>query len=83
VPDFPTISQRLVLVAWTDSATVSNWAYGPFEPDLGACLSVGWLIAETDDAILLGASALAEGAFSERTSIPRVNVVWIRPLLCE
>lgn len=78
--DFPVPRQRLVLVGWIDAATQPGWRNEPWEPDLSRCVSAGWLIGEDDEAILLGASASDADAFGERTSIPRVNIAWVRPL---
>lgn len=74
-------AERLVLVAWWDASTASSWASPPFEPDIAPSLSVGWLLAETEDAIVVGATAGRDRTFGDRTSIPRSDVAWIRPLL--
>lgn len=74
-------SERLVLVAWWDTNTATSWQDPPFAPRLATCLTAGWLISESDDAIEIGASAGPGGSFGDRTSIVRATVIWIRPLL--
>jgi hypothetical protein len=66
VPD----GERLVIVEWTDSASSATWS-DKRELEPSVCVSVGWLLADGDDAITVAASYTNTGAWGDHTAIPR------------
>lgn len=81
------MSDRMVLVRWVDSAGTSGWrpraeAVADLDrPSIMACLTVGYLIGEGADAIMVAASIGHDGDAVDNTlQIPRVAIVSIKTL---
>ena len=47
------MAETLVSVRWFDSHYVPGWTMEDIDPEPLVCDSVGWIIAETDEAIVL------------------------------
>lgn len=79
--------QQLVRLEWLDSEVSSGWSDGAdFETvKLRRVTSVGWVIAETDDALVLAAHIQLEkdgtlDVVSDAMTIPKVAIVNLRKL---
>jgi len=69
------VTPRLILVKWVDCVTKPSWALTEDVSEgltEGAdCETVGWLVSETEDAIIVAASRNSDGGWADRSRIPR------------
>jgi hypothetical protein len=80
---------KLVIVEWQDSRQPDRgwqWLDERDDPKAVKCLTVGWLLRETEDAILvaqnLGDVTDGRTQFSGGTEIARRQIVQLKELTC-
>jgi hypothetical protein len=66
-------SAPVILVEWQDAVCGAGWETDS-TPELHSCTTVGYLIAESDDALLI-ASTISMGSNNARIAIPKA---WIQ-----
>jgi hypothetical protein len=70
-------ADRIVFVRWIDSNGPSGWHHDPVDNEPSRCRSIGWLLAESDEAITI-ASHLDGDPIKSRDgefTIPRCSIV--------
>lgn len=70
------VKPDLVVVTWTDIASRADWMdQEEAEKCLPeTCLTVGWIVAENEDTIVLADSATASGEWGGTTVIPKAVI---------
>ena len=72
---------KIVLVEWIDSSTEYGWLkVESFDTSVVKCQSVGFLIKETDDAIVVTLSRSDSGRCADAITIPKCSIKRIRYL---
>lgn len=66
-----------VYVEWVDSTSAHPWTAPDDAPEPLVCKSIGWLVVERDDHIVVSASWDSQdpGHFDAPISIPRVAII--------
>jgi hypothetical protein len=75
----PTRIMKLVLIEWIDSHHQTGWVCEVPEAKVMHCRSVGWVVAENEEALVLAAS-LAEGQHCGEMTIPKCSIREIKDL---
>ncbi len=79
--NWPRSKYNLVLVCWDDAAGLRHgWTAKEEKIEPYICLSVGFLIRETEDHILIAQDTDSEGSHNGRSQIPRGMVKKMRVL---
>jgi hypothetical protein len=73
---------RVAHIEWIDSEADIGWEKPEYESDwLGRCHSVGFVVAETDNYVVLANSVESDhGECNGRISIPRSSILKMRTL---
>ena len=76
------MKSKMVLVEWNDIAVVHGWVCiaEAREDEFACCQSVGFLIEDNDDKIILALSVSDYGNVFERQVIPREAIKSIKKL---
>jgi len=76
------MSQRLVMVQWSDSTiTASRWVAEDETLKITSCTSVGWIVDKTKNRIVIAGHRIDEtGAHAGLIAIPRVAITSMRKL---
>ena len=53
---------KIVRVEWRDSNTLHGWQYGEQETELAKCETIGFLIKEDDDKLVVAQTVSSYGA---------------------
>lgn len=74
---------RLVYIEWLDSAGLPGWQSVEKVGDFAAkvdcmCISVGLVVAESEDVIVIAQSVSSEGIILNPTAIPQRSILEIR-----
>ena len=82
---WPIGDRQMVLVEWIDSNTANGWhdvesMRATVTQDC-LCKSVGWLFIEAPDRIVLVPNQSQTGQVADATTIPRLAVVSVTPLV--
>ena len=72
---------KLVLVEWRDSAVQYGWQHADhFDGEIEKCQSVGFLLKETPDSVVLLLSRSNTGNWAEGITIPKLAITRMRKL---
>jgi len=72
--------KKKVLVEWKDAACTATWQAEGTALTVESCWSMGWLLQDTEDSILLAGTVSSNGDFNQSIVIPRGMVVDIREI---
>ena len=71
---------QMVLVEWLDSNELHGWQYGEYPAELAYCKSLGYIIDNTDEKLVLSQTISDYGAHMGITIIAKGCVKYIKEL---
>jgi hypothetical protein len=67
--------ERTEWVRWVDSAGDQDWTDDATGPDIGPVDTIGFVVEETDDKVVLVQSACEDGMRCHRIAIPKCSIL--------
>ena len=62
---------KMVLVKWVDSNTLHGWQYGEYPAELAICETLGFVIEDTDEKLVIAQTVSEYGAHMGITIIAK------------
>ena len=70
------LTYKPIMLTWLDSEATPGWQYAPqVKPQESKIHSIGWLIKETETAVMISTSVSENNGVMDALTIPKVAIV--------
>ena len=71
---------RIVEVQWLDSFVLSGWHCSEAEVDISKCQTIGYVLRDEKDSLVLAQSLSDAGNIADIIAIPKVSIIDIKEI---